>query len=50
MLKKYLPAIIDVEIEYMGRGLYLHEHSGNMQVRCLNICKADAILEVIGRI
>ncbi|MCI8566126.1 MAG: alpha/beta hydrolase [Lachnospiraceae bacterium] len=27
LLKKYLPAIIDVEIEYMGHGQYLHEHS-----------------------
>ena len=27
LLKKYLPAIIDVEIEYMGHGQYLHKHS-----------------------
>ena len=27
LLKKYLPAIIDVEIEHMGHGQYLHEHS-----------------------
>lgn len=27
LLKKYLPAVIDVEIEYMGHGQYLHEHS-----------------------
>ena len=27
LLKKYLPAIIDVESEYMGHGQYLHEHS-----------------------
>ena len=27
LLKKYLPAIIDVEIKYMGHGQYLHEHS-----------------------
>lgn len=27
LLKKYLPAIKDVEIEYMGHGQYLHEHS-----------------------
>jgi len=27
LLKKYLPAIIDVEIENMGHGQYLHEHS-----------------------
>ena len=27
MLKKYLPAMMDVEIEHMGHGQYLHEHS-----------------------
>lgn len=27
LLKKYLPAMIDVEIEHMGHGQYLHEHS-----------------------
>ena len=27
LLKKYLPAIIDVESEYMGHGQYLHKHS-----------------------
>lgn len=27
LLKKYLPAMIDVEIENMGHGQYLHEHS-----------------------
>lgn len=27
LLKKYLPDIIDVEIEHMGHGQYLHEHS-----------------------
>lgn len=27
LLKKYLPAVIDVEIKYMGHGQYLHEHS-----------------------
>lgn len=27
LLKNYLPAIIDLEIEYMGHGQYLHEHS-----------------------
>ena len=27
LLKKYLPAMMDVEIEHMGHGQYLHEHS-----------------------
>lgn len=27
LLKKYLPDLIDVEIENMGHGQYLHEHS-----------------------
>ena len=27
LLKKKLPAAVDVEIEYMGHGQYLHEHS-----------------------
>ena len=27
LLKKYLPTVVDVEIEYMGHGQYLHEHS-----------------------
>lgn len=27
LLKKYLPDLIDVEIEHMGHGQYLHEHS-----------------------
>lgn len=27
LLKKYLPALEDVEIEHMGHGQYLHEHS-----------------------
>lgn len=27
LLKKYVPAVIDVEIEDMGHGQYLHEHS-----------------------
>ena len=27
LLKKYLPALTDVEIEYMGHGQFLHEHS-----------------------
>ncbi len=27
LLKKYLPTITDVEIEHMGHGQYLHEHS-----------------------
>ena len=27
LLKKYLPAMMDVEIELMGHGQYLHEHS-----------------------
>lgn len=27
LLKKYLPDLTDVEIENMGHGQYLHEHS-----------------------
>lgn len=27
LLKKFLPAVTDVEIKYMGHGQYLHEHS-----------------------
>lgn len=27
LLKKYLPDLIDIEIEHMGHGQYLHEHS-----------------------
>ncbi len=27
LLKKYLPAIVDIGIEHMGHGQYLHEHS-----------------------
>lgn len=28
LLKTYLPELVDVEIEHMGHGQYLHEHSG----------------------
>lgn len=35
LLKKYLPAIIDVEIEYMGHGQYLHEHSDEYASRLI---------------
>lgn len=27
LLKKYLPDLADVEMEHMGHGQYLHEHS-----------------------
>lgn len=35
LLKKYLPDLVDVEMEHMGHGQYLHEHSRNYAIELI---------------
>lgn len=40
LLKKYLPGMADVEIENMGHGQYLHEHSAEYALRLIEFLQA----------
>ena len=43
LLKKYLPDLIDIEIENMGHGQYLHEHSDEYAARLIEYLKTDIV-------
>lgn len=40
LLKGYLPDLMDVELEHMGHGQYLHEHSGEYAARLVEYLQA----------
>lgn len=40
LLKKYLPDLIDVELEHMGHGQYLHEHSDEYASKLIEYLQA----------
>lgn len=47
IIKKYLPAIIDVEIEHMGHGQYLHEHSDEYASKLIEYLQSWYIFQFV---